>query len=535
MQSTTKTEAGSRERCEIPSFRIIFNWDGAPLGYLEYPQSVDRLMDKIYEPIRDTQVGAMFWHIGGHEAAWPSEALEQAGDSADRLYDSVRGMRHGEGVRAMFERGENPYQAMVRRGHELGIQVFASIRMNDNHFYGIRPQDMAKSRKGGLTQLRKDHPEWCLDVDQVPEQRGVGSWNMAVPEVREHRLQYITEACRQADWDGVELDWQRHAFHLPENDGYRLRYTLTDLQRAVRRMADQIAEERGRPFYVAVRVATTLESCRRIGYDVEAWVNEGLCDMVTAAGCSATDAGVEVEAFTNLTNGAGVRFYGGLDSLYRQQAQRLAPDLVWRDAWLRATATGYLDRGADGMYVFNWFPGKGDWTSLLATMGSRETMKGKDKIYAAVRRGPTYLDGAKQGSVNDRIYGETSVVLFRTLTRDGPRFSVPVHDEVVEESKAGNLESVELQIEIEHYSTRDEVEVTLDGVSLGTPTVRNVAAEDPSVPSDVSENSWLVWSLAPSQADKGPHEIQVVLVSRDPRIRVPMVINHVEIYVNYKS
>ena len=98
-------------------------------------------------------------------------------------------MRHAEGVRVMFERGENPYQAMVARGHELGVHVYTSVRMNDNHFQGIRPRDMAKSRNGGLTQLRKDHPEWCLDVDNAPEPRSVGSWNMAIPEVREYKLQ----------------------------------------------------------------------------------------------------------------------------------------------------------------------------------------------------------------------------------------------------------------------------------------------------------------------------------------------------------
>jgi hypothetical protein len=79
---------------------------------------------------------------------------------------------------------------------------------------------------------------------------------MAVPEVREHVLQWVTEACRQAEWDGVELDWQRHAFHLPAADAYRLRYTVTDLMRAIRAATDAIAGERGRPFHVAVRVAT---------------------------------------------------------------------------------------------------------------------------------------------------------------------------------------------------------------------------------------------------------------------------------------
>ena len=116
-----------------------------------------------------------------------------------------------------------------------------------------------------------------------------------MPQVREHVLQLVTEACRQADWDGVELDWQRHAFHLPADDAYRLRYTLTDLMRAIRAATEAIAVERGRPFYVSARVATTFESCRRIGYDVETWVRDGLCDIVISGGNSGTDPGAEVE------------------------------------------------------------------------------------------------------------------------------------------------------------------------------------------------------------------------------------------------
>ena len=256
----TPRPAGDR-RPKPPAYRIIYNWDGAPLDYSEFPQSQDQFLDKVYAPMKDTQVGAHFWCLGTHEAKWASQSMEMVGDTVDRKYDSVRSMRHSEGVRAMLERGENPYQAVVDRGHELGMQVYASIRMNDNHFRGMQVSEMADTRMRGLTQLRRDHPEWCLGPRQAPKWFAA-SWNFAIPEVREHRLRHVTEVCRLADWDGVELDWQRHAFHLPLDDAYRLRYTLTDLQRALRRMTEQVGRERGRPFHVAVRVATTLESLR---------------------------------------------------------------------------------------------------------------------------------------------------------------------------------------------------------------------------------------------------------------------------------
>ena len=521
-------------RGKTPAYKIIYNWDGAPLDFSEYPQSVEQLMQKTYAPIRDTQVGAMFWSLGGHEAEWPSETMPVTGDTVNRRYELVNSMRHEEGVRAMFERGENPYQAMIERGHELGVDVFASVRMNDNHLQGVLPEDMARTTLGGLTQMRKDHPEWCLGLDGAAE-FFASSWNFAIPEVREHRLQHITEACQVAEWDGVELDWQRHAFHLPQDHGYRLRYTLTDLQRAVRRMTDQIAAERGRPFLLAVRVGTTMESCKRIGYDIETWVKEGLCDIVIAAGTIATDAGIEVEAFRDLLKGTGIGFYTGFDVEYAE-ARRLVSNVEWRDGWNRALAQGYWDRGVDGMYVFNWHGDKETRRALLTTMGAPETLEGTDKVYSAVHRQIRGKNEFRAGvEVNDRIYGETPVALHRTLTGDGPKFHVPIHDKVAEEAKSDRLEGVEIQIELEHYSAADQVAVTLDGKDLGNPTVRNVAAEDPDDPSDVYENSWLVWSLEPEKADNGMLEIQVRLMERDPRLKPPLVVRHVEVHVMYKS
>jgi hypothetical protein len=523
-----------------PLYKIIYNWDGAPHDYSEYPQSQGQFLEKVYAPMKDTQVGAHFWCIGEHEAKWPSKTMEMVGDSENRVYSSVRSMRHIEGVRAMFERGENPYQAMVERGHELGLHVYASVRMNDNHFNGLQLEEMPHAVTEGLTKLRKEHPEWCLGPRQAPKWFAA-SWNFAIPEVREHRFQHVSEVSRLADWDGIELDWQRHAFHLPLDDAYRLRYTLTDLQRAIRQMTNQLARERGKPLYLAVRVATTMESCRRIGYDLRTWVKEGLCDIMTAAGGAGTDYGIEVEAFVNLLKGTGIRFYTGFDGGFWGAHKGLMPEKEWEQALVRASANGYWEGGADGMYVFNWHANERIRRPLLTVIGDPQTLKRTNKVYAAVHR---YIggwpfsepkDGAWAGAdLHDRIYGETPVTLYRTLTEEGPMFHVPVYDEVAQETKERALKSVELHVELEHFSTADEVEVKLDGGVMQKPSIRNVLGEDENDPSDVDENSWWVWSLKPEQAARGPHTVQVRLLKRNPKIKPPLVVRSVEIHLKYQ-
>ena len=126
------------------------------------------------------------------------------------------------------------------------------------------------------------------------------------------------------------------------------------------------------------------------------------------------------------------------------------------------------------------------------------------------------------------------MTLYRTLTGEGPTFHVAVHDDVVAE--ADKLQSIQLSIELTHFSpTADEVSVTLDGVALPPPAIRNVVAENDADPAEVDETSWLVWDLEPAQAAKGEHRMNVVLVNRDPRIRVPLTIGNVEFTILYRT
>jgi hypothetical protein len=535
----------------IPDYGIIYNWDGNPLSYSEYPQSVEQLLNKTYAPIKDTQVGAHFWCVGEHEAKWPSQDLPMTGDAVGRVYETVWNMRMAESIRAMFERGEDPHGDIVRYGHEIGIDVWASIRMNDNHFWSLNPTDGEVSHRGKnplwwwssrrkplsvdemtrttasyLTQERKDHPEWTLG-DSV-EPWVATSWNMAVPQVRELRLKLISEALRQADWDGVELDWQRHGFHLPTNDGYRLSYVLTDLLRAVRALADEIARERGRPFHVAVRVASTLESCRRIGYDIEAWAREGLCDLMVPGGNSGMDSDIDMAGFRQIIEGTSIKLYPGLDTDFRLHADRLVSHRQWSDSWVRGEAAKLWDQKADGMYAFNWHATSQTKRGLLTTIGSPQMLAGSNKVYAALHGVHAARGTLRHGAdMHDRIHAETPVTLHPTLTDEGPSFHLPFHDDQA-------AATIELQIEIEHFSpTADRVEVQLNGDTLDEPSIRNAVAENPDDPAVVSENSWLVWPLDPGLLPIGSQEVRLRLVERDARISVPLVIRHVEIHVEY--
>ncbi len=522
----------SHDRPSPPDYGIMFNHDGTFLGKSEYPQRIDYLLDKIYGPLQDTQIGALLWCVGAEQARWPSDNLESVVDPRERPYGSVKEFRRAESVRAMFDRGEDLYGDIVRRGHDIGMDVYVSIRMNDNHFWSdsarkafpLAPDEMAKTVRPELTQFRKDHPEWVLGIGNAPRW-AVTSWNMAIPEVREYALLRIREACMLANWDGVEIDWQRHAFHLPESDAYRLRYALTDLMRSIRRLTDDIARERGRPFYILTRVGASEETNRRIGYDVGTWIEEGLCDIVATNSNSGNDPGVEVERYLEMMQGTNIKLYPGFDSHGEFGRGHLVEQSRWRDAWLRGLAKSYYDRGASGVHAFNWHTYAASLNGLLTTIGSPDTLNGVDKVYTPVKRHIRGKEEIRYGAErDDRLLGEVPVPLYRTLTGDGPTFHIPVHDDVSEDT------GVELQINLDHYSPNDAVSVTLNGEHLGGPTLHRTGGEG-----HLSEDTWLVWKLRPAQAERGIHEVRLVLDRRDPRLGVPVVVENVELHITYAN
>ena len=510
-----------------PDYGIIYNWDGAPHGYHETPQTMEQFLDAMYAPMEDTQVGAHFWSMGQHNARYDSEVIERIGESTGRRYPSAHAYTFAENVLGMIERGEDPQAAAIQRGHELGMHVYASVRMNDNHFNGMQVEDMPESKHGDLTRMRREHPEWLLG-DGAQSDWFALSWNMAVPEVRKHRYENIRELCRKWQWDGVELDWQRHGYHLHKDYGYKLRYALTDLQRSIREMANRLADERGRPFYVAARVSGTLEMCKRIGYDIQAWVEEGLVDIIIPAASSGTDPLLAIDEFKTLTAGTDIAvygcIYGGADGPYVGPE----PEIVKRDMLLGGIASRHYAHGADGIYVFNFHADREYRRRLLTTIGSADTLRRVSKIYAATHKSPRNTGDWRGAELNDRIYAEVPTPLVHTTTGDGPSVPLMISDDF----SADPPQNIELRIRLEEWVVGDVVEVTWNGHALPAPRIAYTDV-DSSTGYEVSSAVWQSYVIRPQDAPSGPHTVKVILRDRNPRLVPDLILTDVELVVDY--
>jgi hypothetical protein len=206
-----------------------------------------------------------------------------------------------------------------------------------------------------------------------------------VPEVRELKLRTIEEIFRKYDFDGLEIDWMRKQPYFPPGTEPAHAPILTEMLRKIRQHLNQRGQQRGRPIHLAVRVDESLESCWLDGFDVPTWIESGLIDIIALVS-GVLD--IEVEEFKQLAAPKGVLVYPclyGWPSQYNPIPAGLA----------RGVALNYWHQGADGIYLFNWFPHtlnnsepRGPYTAaLLKQIGDREVLQQQEKLMFAADRG----------------------------------------------------------------------------------------------------------------------------------------------------
>ncbi|MCP3694161.1 MAG: glycoside hydrolase family 18 protein, partial [Planctomycetaceae bacterium] len=200
------------------------------------------------------------------------------------------------------------------------------------------------------------------------------------------KFRVIEELFQKYDFDGLEIDFLRSSPYFLPGEEAKNAHLLTELLQRVRQHLVQRGKERGRPIRLAVRVNESLRSCKLDGYDVKTWIDRGLVDYITL-GSGVMD--IELGEFKKLAAPQGIHVYPclyGWPSKYSPIPAELASGL----------ALNYWGQGADGIYLFNWFPHTKNnsestglyQTPLIKELGDAATIrKRQQQVMFAVDRG----------------------------------------------------------------------------------------------------------------------------------------------------
>ena len=131
----------------------------------------------------------------------------------------------------------------------------------------------------------------------------------------------------------------------------------------------------------------SLETSLELGMEVERWAREGLVDVLLV-GMGFMPSVLKIDQWVSLGRQHGIQIYPTINTnAYRYG---IWPQLTGEDVYhegTRASASYFLQQGADGIYLFNFSNEPSQMISdhtfraVLNDVGEPETLAGKDKVY----------------------------------------------------------------------------------------------------------------------------------------------------------
>ncbi|MCK4591110.1 MAG: hypothetical protein KAT86_05095 [Candidatus Latescibacteria bacterium] len=360
------------------SRRVIYNDDGDQVysGYEGYGYHItdeESFLEARTTPTFGTHVDTYVWCVGnGADPPW--------------------GILHGDKVwpwLGTFERGTD---IIVEACHAQGMEVWGSLRMNDLHdsFMADRLEDAA-------VPIKAEHPEYLIAPEQnrhlpdhLSERYLWTALNFALPEVRDYRLRFIEKNASAHDFDGYELDFTRFIWDFPLGEERKHAHLMTDFVRKVRELLDTIGKQRGRPYTLVVHVPDSPSVSLDLGFDVKAWLEEELVDvLVVGMGYVVYD--MKLGEWQELGRQYDIPVYPSLNiNGFGRTWTDLHNKPVYHEA-ARAISAYWQQEGIEGLYLFNLFcledknvaglPMEYIYAPLHE-IGDSTTMERKDKLYA---------------------------------------------------------------------------------------------------------------------------------------------------------
>ena len=309
------------------------------------------------------------------------------GNGADPPWGAV-----GHNVHPCLGSNERAADVIVEACHAQGLEVWGSLRMNDIH-----DSFMAASLAETSEPIKAEHPEYLLAPEsnrdlprELIEQHLWSALNFARPEVRRHRLDYVERNATAHDFDGYELDFTRFVWCFPPGQERECAPLMTDLIRQARVRLNAIGARRQRPYTFAVHVLDSPEVSLNLGLDVEAWLQEGLIDVLVV-GLGYMPYVLRLDEWLALGRRYGVPVYPSVNTntytdWWKEHFQSVA---AFQHA-VRASSAYFWQQGADGLYLFNLFcqedrrlgtMSADDLYRPLNEIGDPSLLTGLDKLY----------------------------------------------------------------------------------------------------------------------------------------------------------
>ena len=494
--------------------RLFFNSDnGTPVLYYHKPPMTAEKMCRVLNDLKDLPVDVFLScpQFADDSFIYPTKVAEvsdgrhvKPGQNEPEEFRQWR-----SNVRSMLELHIDPIAVQIHRAHELGMQFWPTLRMNDIHkdwtdrWPSLRtPWELQNVN----LVIGKDFP----DLYPVRTQQDF-TWALdyAHQAVRDRKFAIIDEICTNYEVDGFELDFLRSVFFFLKSQERAGMPLMTDLVRRVRSRMDEIGRQRGKQLHLHVRVPPSIAECEQVGLDLRTWIKERLVDSITAQAPGYLDPVADIRGFVEAAKGTDIGISGGLEYYVRDYGDSIQTNI----AMLRAAAAAYWYQGAESLYLFNYdchgpFPLRGEKRQALIEIADPQTLVHKDKHYFVTKD----MDRVLPEDGGDK---QLPFVLKRPGTEH--RCSWIVGDDLAAAKDADALKSVRLRVKFAKYNAAtQQVSCVFNGHTL---------------PDEKIEANAITFVDAPAR--QGVNELTIALAGRTDNAAASLRIEGIELFIEY--
>ena len=479
----------------------------------------------------------------GYVCAFPSqktrmEYLVERYERGATLGD-VRYWRHAENLKRTWAAGHDPLGLQVEEAHRLGVDFWFRLSMNDWHHFDT---DAGKVYRLGGSRFYEERTDLLIGKEGAagwkdhPLLQAPLTWmqDFAHEEVRALRRDIALEVCERYDCTGFLFDFLRIPGYFRFGEERRNAHLLTQMVRETRAGLDEIGRTKGREIGLAVRLPPTLDGTRRLGIDIEDWIDDHLVDMVVTSPFFPQDTEHDAAEWVPLVRNSPVHLLAALEEGYLA-GHNDGHTRWWYDPPLmtplsiemvRAVAARHHRAGVDGIYVFNWFGTlptyNQDLVPALDDIADPERLRYLDKRYLVMRSSQSFPNCL-----------DTERALPLTITGDPAPLTFDIVDDV---AGAGDLvRSVRLLLHVANATIADELEVRMEGPG-GATTLQVVNPMVPGVRQD-PRTAWFIYDLRFTPPRAGVNRFTVRARRRNQRTadELPLTVEDAELEIGYEG
>ncbi len=523
----------SREELKSQTYkppRVLFNWDGNDaMRQLEWPATPGKLVRSVLEEYAGSDVDTFLWSPGdGMSIFYHNTKIGMF--YGDHLQETTaNGWMGAENGRLLRQHGDE-INILSKGAARLGVKFYISLRMNEQHDR-ISPMFW--------TPFKAEHPQWMIGKYD-PNNPDWNDWaantgmNYAIREFRDYRLRLIREFADNYDFDGFQLDYMSEPPFFKKGEAEAGSAAMTELVRSVRKIMDEAGQRRGHYIALSVQVPETLKDNKALGLDVERWSREHLIDEIVAG--RGYFEWFPLTELIDMAHRYGVRVYANNNRLDPIEVSRAWAQLHWQT-------------GVDGLLLFNHY--KEGRFPFLNEIGRPERLARLSKTYKV---GRSAKDPAVYLQNLDRLMG--SYPGGQVPTDVEPNRPIQIHIDCYDDLDAAVADGAINRIGIELFfrtkakgredmfeflsaslTPEDKFKIAVNGATVPQDSVkplRPLSLSGVDAPYKLNTIYGLEWTQPIQTIRKGPNNIQIELVHKNPHIKSTLVLDGAQLQLEYR-